>query len=61
MTYKPPRPPARPAPPMSYPDGPWDEHGNLRLPQWVERAGPMPPTEPVWYFWATVGKLAVEG
>ena len=44
-----------------YPDGPWDADGNLRLPAWIERAGPMPQTWPVLCFWATVGRETLEG
>jgi hypothetical protein len=41
--------------------GPWDEAGNLRWPEWIEQAGPMPATEPIWQLWAFVGKRALEG
>lgn len=41
--------------------GPWDEDGNLRLPAWIEQAGPMPATEPVWQLWAVVGREVLEG
>lgn len=40
--------------------GPWDEHGNLRLPAWIQEAPPMPPEWPVWYFLAAVGLQALE-
>lgn len=40
--------------------GLWDEDGNLRLPAWIERAGPMPPTWPVFWFWAMVGKAELD-
>ena len=36
--------------------GPWDGAGNVRLPGWIEAAGPMPETWPVMLFWAGVGK-----
>jgi hypothetical protein len=42
-------------------DSPWDKDGNLRLPEWIEQAGPMPPTWPVMLFWAEVGRQALEG
>jgi hypothetical protein len=40
--------------------GPFDQDGNLRLPAWIEEAGPMPPTWPVFHFWAVAGKEALE-
>jgi len=40
--------------------GPWDENGQLRLPPWIEAAGPMDPAWPVVHFWVMTGKAALE-
>lgn len=37
-------------------DGPWDAAGNLRLPEWMQGAPPMPALWPVWYMWMMVGR-----
>ena len=42
-------------------NGPWDEDGNLQLPDWMEDWPLMPATWPVEYMWMMAGKAAMEG
>ena len=42
-----------------WPDGPWDEAGNLRLPAWLEGAPPMPFDWPLTEFYIQVGKMTL--